>query len=372
MNNKMKIVVIGGSGLIGSKVVNILRQRGHEVVAASPSTGVNTLTGEGLADALTGAQVVVDLANSPSFEDKAVLEFFQTSGRNLHAAEAAAGVQHHVALSIVGTDRTPDNGYFRAKVAQEKLIEASGIPYTIIRSTQFLEFLGAIAASSADGNMVRLSPGLFQPIAADDVAAIVADVALAAPRNGIVEIAGRVEERSLVPLGEARLGTIGLAEWLRRQSESPNQPSQTHGRQAIVRGILCALTLAFYPIGGVLADAQMSAAEIVVHGSHNAKVTLVYEHELPNVPGKSVKGVLVEYGPGGSSVPHTHPASAFIYATVLEGAIVSKVNDGPETVYRAGESWSEQPGDRHAVSRNASSTEQARLLAVFFGDTAEN
>jgi uncharacterized protein YbjT (DUF2867 family) len=246
----MKIVVIGGTGLIGTKTVAILRQGGHEVVAASPKSGINTITGEGLEAALAGAQVVIDLANSPSFEDKAVLEFFETSGRNLLAAEATAGVRHHVALSIVGTDRTPDNGYFRAKVAQEKLIEASGIPYTIVRATQFLEFLGTIAASSADGNKVRLSPGLFQPIAADDVAAIVADVALAAPRSGIVDIAGperapfneiiarylkavgdprevvrdpearywggRVEERSLVPLGEARLGRIGLDEWLRR------------------------------------------------------------------------------------------------------------------------------------------------------------
>src|SRR6195256_671784 len=185
----MKILIIGGTGLIGSKTVAILRQGGHEVVAASPQSGINTITGEGLKEALIGAQVVIDLANSPSFEDKAVLEFFETSGRNLFAAEAAAGVRHHVALSIVGTDRS-DNGYFRAKVAQEKLIETSGIPYTIIRSTQFLEFLGGIAASSADGNIVRLSPGLFQPIAADDVAAIVADVALAAPRSGIVEIAG--------------------------------------------------------------------------------------------------------------------------------------------------------------------------------------
>jgi uncharacterized protein YbjT (DUF2867 family) len=246
----MKIVVIGGTGLIGSKTVAILRQGGHEVVAASPKSGVNAITGEGLKEAMASAQVVIDLANSPSFEDKAVLEFFETAGRNLLAAEAAAGVGHHVALSIVGTDRTPENGYFRAKVAQEKLIVASGIPYTIIRATQFLEFLGAIAASSADGNKVRLSPGLFQPIASDDVAAIVADVALAAPRRGIVEIAGperapfneivarylkalgdprevvsdpearywggRVEERSLVPLGEACLGRIGLDEWLRR------------------------------------------------------------------------------------------------------------------------------------------------------------
>jgi len=246
----MKIVIIGGTGLIGSKTAPILRQGGHEVVAASPKSGINTITGEGLKGAVAGAQVLIDLANSPSFEDKAVLEFFEISGRNLHEAEAAAGVRHHVALSIVGTDRTPDNGYFRAKVAQEKLIETSGIPYTIIRSTQFLEFLGGIAVSSTDGNVVRLSPGLFQPIAADDVAAIVADIALAAPRNGIVEIAGperapfdeivarylkaigdprevvrdpearyfggRVEERSLVPLGEARLGRIGLDDWLGR------------------------------------------------------------------------------------------------------------------------------------------------------------
>jgi uncharacterized protein YbjT (DUF2867 family) len=245
----MKILVIGGTGLIGSKTVAILRHGGHEVVAASPKSGVNTITGEGLKEAMAGAQVVIDLANSPSFEDTAVLEFFKTSGRNLHAAEAAASVRHQVALSIVGIDRT-DNGYFRAKVVQEKLIETSGIPYTIIRSTQFLEFLGGIADSSADGNIVRISPCLFQPIAADDVAAIVADVALAAPRNGIVEIAGperapfneivarylkavgdprkvvsdaearyfggRVEERSLVPLGEARLGRIGFDEWLRR------------------------------------------------------------------------------------------------------------------------------------------------------------
>jgi uncharacterized protein YbjT (DUF2867 family) len=245
----MKILVIGGTGLIGSKVVEKLRQKGHEAIAGAPSTGVNTITGEGVKQAVAGAQVVIDLANAPSFEDKAVLEFFETSGRNLLAAEVATGVRHHIALSIVGIDRS-DNGYFRAKVAQEKLIKTSGIPYTIIRSTQFLEFLGGIAASSAHGNMVRLPPCLFQPIAAEDVATVAADVALAAPRNGIVEIAGperarfdeivarylnavgdprevvsdpeapywggRVEERSLVPLGEARLGRIGLDEWLRR------------------------------------------------------------------------------------------------------------------------------------------------------------
>jgi len=233
----MKIVVIGGTGLIGSKTVAILRRAEHEVVAAAPQNGMNSITGEGLKAATAGARVVIDLANSPSFEDKAVLEFFQTSGRNLLAAETAAGVRHHVALSIVGT-------------AQEKLIKTSGIPYTIIRATQFLEFLGAIADASADGNTVRLAPGLFQPIAADDVAAVVAEVALETPKNGIVEIAGperapfneiiarylkavgdprkvvrdpvakywggRVEELSLVPTGEARLGRIGLDEWVRR------------------------------------------------------------------------------------------------------------------------------------------------------------
>src|ERR1044071_2817827 len=164
----MKIVVIGGTGLIGSKTVAILRQAGHEVIAASPRSGVNSITGEGLKEAMVGAQVVIDLANSPSFEDKAVLEFFEASGRNLAAAGTAAGVRHHVALSIVGTDRT-DNGYFRAKVAQEKLIEASSIPFTIIRATQFMEFIGGIADSSADGNTVRLPAILFQPIAAEDI-----------------------------------------------------------------------------------------------------------------------------------------------------------------------------------------------------------
>jgi uncharacterized protein YbjT (DUF2867 family) len=249
----MKIVIIGGTGLIGSKTTAILRQGGHEVIAAAPNTGVNTITGEGLEKALTGAQVVIDLANSPSFEDKAVLGFFETSGRNLLTAETVAGVRHHVALSIVGIDRS-DNGYFRAKVAQERLIVASGVPYTIIRSTQFLEFLRGIADSGTEGNKVRIATGMFQPIAADDVAANVADVAVAAPRNGIVEIAGPerapfneivarylkavgdprevigdpgaryfgglVEELSLVPVGDARLGRIGFDEWLRHSQKA--------------------------------------------------------------------------------------------------------------------------------------------------------
>lgn len=250
----MKIVVIGGTGLIGSKVVAILREAGHEAVAASSRSGVDIITGDGLKKAFAGADVVVDLANSPSFEDKAVLEFFQTAGRNILAAERAAGVRHHVALSIVGTDRTPENGYFRAKVAQEKLIEAAGIPYTIVRATQFMEFLGAIAGSATQGNVVRMPSSPFQPIAAEDVAAIVADVAREPPRNGIIDIAGpdrapfdeiigrylkaigdarnvvrdpdalyfggRVGEHSLVPIGEARLGRITLDKWL-SQARTP-------------------------------------------------------------------------------------------------------------------------------------------------------
>jgi uncharacterized protein YbjT (DUF2867 family) len=186
----MKIVVIGGSGLIGSNIVSRLRLNGHETVAASPRTGVNTLTGEGLAEALAGAQVVVDVANAPSFEDQAVLDFFTTSGRHLLAAEAKAGVEHHVALSIVGLERLPDNGYFRAKMAQENLIRASKIPYTILRSTQFSEFIEGIINSGASGDTIRLSPALIQPIAADDVSAVLADLAVGAPVNGIVEVGG--------------------------------------------------------------------------------------------------------------------------------------------------------------------------------------
>ena len=186
----MKIVVIGGTGLIGSKTVERLRRKGHEVLAAAPSSGVNTITGEGLAEALAGAQVVVDLANSPSFEAKAALEFFETAGRNLFAAEAAAGVGHHVALSVVGTDRLLESGYFRAKLAQESLIKNSGIPYTIVRSTQFFEFTAAIAESGTVGQTVRVSPALYQPIASDNVADAVADAALGAPVNGTIEIAG--------------------------------------------------------------------------------------------------------------------------------------------------------------------------------------
>jgi uncharacterized protein YbjT (DUF2867 family) len=244
----MKLVIIGGTGLIGSKVVNQLRQGGYEAVAASPNSGVNTLTGEGLAEVLKGASVVVDVSNSPSFEDAAVMNFFQTSTRNLLAAEAVAGVTHHVALSVVGTERLPDSGYMRAKVAQEKLIRASRVPYTIVHATQFFEFIDRMASSATEGDTVRVPPALLQPMAADDVASAVAKVALEAPLNGSIEIAGPEEirfdalirrrldarhdprtvvsdpkaryfgtllsERSLVPAGRARLGGTRLDDWL--------------------------------------------------------------------------------------------------------------------------------------------------------------
>jgi uncharacterized protein YbjT (DUF2867 family) len=207
----MKIVVIGGSGLIGSKVVDILREGGHDVLAASPSSGVNTITGEGVSEALAGADVVVDVTNSPSWEDEAVLKFFDTSTRNLLAAEANAGVRHHVALSVVGTDRLQESGYFRAKLVQERLIAASGIPYTIVRATQFFEFIGGIAQASTDGKVVRLPAAFMQPMSADDVAAAVAEYALDAPTNRIVEIAGpealgidETVRRFLIATGDAR------------------------------------------------------------------------------------------------------------------------------------------------------------------------
>jgi uncharacterized protein YbjT (DUF2867 family) len=250
LEEKMKIVVIGGTGLIGSKVIVLLRDAGHDAVAAAPSVGINTLTGEGLEAALDAADAVVDLVNSPSFEPSAVMGFFTAHEKNLLAAEARAGVGHHVALSIVGVDRS-DNGYFRAKIVQEDLIKASGIHYTIIRSTQFMEFLGAIADAGQVDDVVNIATGLFQPIAADDVAAVVAEAALSAPRNGTIEIAGperaafdeiikrylemtgdkrpvhadakalyyggKVERFSLVPTGNAQLGKIGLAEWVKRK-----------------------------------------------------------------------------------------------------------------------------------------------------------
>ena len=250
----MKIVVIGGTGLIGSKLVAALRERGHEVLSASPDSGVNTLTGEGLAPALAGAQVVVDVSNSPSFEDAAVMKFFETSSRNLLAAEREAGVRHHVVLSIVGVDRMTDSGYMRAKTAQETLIKDSGMPYTILRSTQFFEFMGRIADSFSDGKVVRASPALVQPIVSDDAVAALADVALGDPKNATLEVAGpervrldelirrflafkndarevnpdvhahyfgaELDDQSLVPAGAPRIGATKFDTWLSRSAPS--------------------------------------------------------------------------------------------------------------------------------------------------------
>lgn len=251
----MKILIIGGSGLIGSKVATNLRQLGYDIVVGSPSTGINTMTGEGLADAVKGAQVVIDLSNSPSFEDSAVLAFFETSGRNLLAAEEAAGVKHHIALSVVGTERMLDSGYFRAKMAQENLIKASKVPYTIVRSTQFFEFLGGIAQFGTVGNEIRLSPAQVQPISSDDIAAIVSDTVLVQAINGTFDAAGpekvglaalmkrylsalgdkrivvtdaqaeyygaQLNDQSLTPTGGARLGDTGFAAWF-----SKSHPAQ--------------------------------------------------------------------------------------------------------------------------------------------------
>jgi uncharacterized protein YbjT (DUF2867 family) len=253
----MKIVVIGGTGLIGTKVVSLLRQAGHEVIAASPNTGINTITGEGLAEAMTNTDIVIDLANSPSFEEKAVIEFFQTAGHNLLAAEINAGVKHHVALSIVGVDAMQDLGYMKAKKVQEDLIKQSGVPYTIIRSTQFLEFLKGIADQATEGNEVHLSDVQFQPIAAADVASFVAGYAVAGPLNGITEIAGperfemheivarylhhsndprkvipnnkptyfggEVTHTALVPAGKVELGSIDFEQWWNSQVKNSKE-----------------------------------------------------------------------------------------------------------------------------------------------------
>lgn len=255
----MKIVVIGGTGLIGSKLVKQLRDQKHEAIAASPSSGVNSITGEGLADALKGASAVVDVTNSPSWEDAAVLKFFETSTRNLLAAEKAAGVKHHIALSVVGTEGLLESGFFRAKMAQENLIKSSQVPYTIVRATQFFEFIKGISDFATDGNTVRLPPVLFQPMAADDVASGVGKVATGAPANGTVEIGGpdrstldemarqtlaalkdprkvitdpeakyygiRVTEKSLVPGDDARLGKTHFADWLK---EVASQAAKAH------------------------------------------------------------------------------------------------------------------------------------------------
>ena len=402
----MKIVVIGGTGLIGSKVVNILRQRGHEVVAASPSTGVNTLTGEGLAEALAGAQVVVDVANSPSFEDKPALEFFETSGRNLLAAEKAAGVKHHVALSVVGTDRLLGSGpgslsgYFRAKMAQENLIKSSGIPFTIVHATQFFEFAKNIAQSAADDLTVRLSSVLMQPIASVDVAAAVADVAVGQPVNGMIEVAGpdqirqdelvrqylsatgdprkvitddkplyygiQVNDQSLVPGDNPRLGTTRFEEWLSRTTpqkraiERQSAPvSNLPGKvPKVVTLLLCGIVCA--------ALSKVTVTMAATTEPKEAKLTELMSKDLTDLSGKEGVMLLVEYPPGSSDPIHRHNAHGFIY--VLEGSIVMQVRGGKEVTLTPGQTFYEGPEDVHVVGRNASQTKPAKFVVFFVKD----
>ena len=405
-NKTMKIVVIGGSGLIGSKVVNILRQRGHEVVAASPSTGVNTLTGEGLAEALAGAQVVIDVANSPSFEDKPALEFFETSGRNLLAAEKTAGVRHHVALSVVGTDRLLGSGpgslsgYFRAKMAQENLIKASGIPFTIVHATQFFEFVKNIAQSATDGSTIRLSPVLMQPMVSDDVAAAVADVALGESMNAMVEVAGpdkirqdelvrqfltatgdprnvvtdtnagyygiKVNDQSLVPGDNPRLGTTRFDEWLsrttpqkkaieRQSAPASNLPGKV---PKVVTLLLCGIVFATLSKVTVTMAATTEPKE--------AKVTELMSKDLTDLAGKEGLMLLIEYPPGSSDPIHRHNAHGFIY--VLEGSIVMQVRGGKEVTLTPGQTFYEGPEDVHVVGRNASQTKPAKFVVFFVKD----
>ncbi len=406
MNNKMKIVVIGGTGLIGSKVVNILRQRGHEVVAASPSSGVNTLTGEGLAKALTGAQVVVDVANSPSFEDKPALDFFETSGRNLLSAEKSAGVKHHVALSVVGTDRLTGSGpgslsgYFRAKLAQENLIKASGIPFTIVHATQFFEFVKNIAQSATDGSTIRLSPVLMQPMVSDDVAAAVAEVALGKPMNAMVEVAGpdkirqdelvrqfltatgdprnvvtdtnagyygiKVNDQSLVPGDNPRLGTTRFEEWLnhitpqknaieRQSAPASNLPGNV---TKVVTLLLCGIVFAALSKVTVTMAASTEPKE--------AKSTELMSKDLTDLPGKEGLMLMIEYPPGSSDPIHRHNAHGFIY--VLEGSIVMQVRGGKEVTLTPGQTFYEGPEDVHVVGRNASQTKPAKFVVFFVKD----
>src|SRR6516164_1482725 len=414
--NKMKIVVIGGSGLIGSKVVNILRQGGHEVVAASPSTGVNTLTGEGLAKALAGAQVVVDVANSPSFEDKPAMDFFETSGRNLLAAEKTAGVRHHVALSVVGTDRLLGSGpgslsgYFRAKMAQENLIKAPGIPFTIVHATQFFEFVKNIAQSATDGSTVRLSPVLMQPMVSDDVAAAVADVAVGEPINAMVEVAGpdkirqnelvqpfltatgdprnvvtdanagyygiKVNDQSLVPGDNPRLGSMHFAEWLshtttqktaiKRQS---GPASNLSGKAAkVVALLLCGILFVSLSLRTAAAeDSSTDESKVAATAEpKEAKLTQLFSKDLTDLPGKEGLMLLIEYPPGSSDPIHRHNAHGFIY--VLEGSIVMQVRGGKEVTLTHGQTFYEGPEDVHVVGRNASQTKPAKFVVFFVKD----
>ena len=383
----MKIVVIGGSGLIGSKLVAKLRAHGHEAVSASPNSGVNTLTGEGLAEVLKGASVAVDVSNSPSWEDNAVMKFFETSTRNLLTYEAAAGVGHHVALSVVGTERLLESGYFRAKLAQENLIKSSSIPYSIVRATQFFEFIKGIADLSADGNTVRLPSDLIQPMAADDVASAVGRVAVGTPLNGIVEVGGpekfhldelvrrglaarkdprevvadpqaryygiKVRETTLIPGRDAQLGETRFETWLSQSTNqtpaTTRQPAKKGGGEQLMVSSRLMLVLAFFLAGTLVAQ--------------EAKVTPLMSKNLTEFPGKEGVMITVEYPPGASDPVHRHNAHAFIY--VLEGTIVMQVKGGNEATLTPGQTFYEGPNDIHLVGRNASKTEPAKFLVLF-------
>jgi uncharacterized protein YbjT (DUF2867 family)/quercetin dioxygenase-like cupin family protein len=365
-------------------------------VAAAPSSGVNTLTGEGLAEALKGAEVVVDVANAPSWEDQAVLNFFETSGRNLLAAGKAAGVKHHVALSVVGTDRLLASGYFRAKMAQENLIKESQLPYTIVRSTQFFEFADGIARNATEGATVRLPTSLMQPIAAADVAAALAEVAVGKPLNGMVEIAGpeqlrqddmirqflsatgdarkvvvdaharyyglEVDDQSLVPGQSPRLGSIHFAEWLR--STTPEEkgirrpPAPSSSLSAKVATAVALLVCGMGFLGHSLSTAAADA-----HPANEAKVTSLLSKDLKEFPGKEALMIMVEYPPGSKDPVHRHNAHGFIY--VLEGSIIMQVRGGKEVTLTPGQTFYEGPDDVHVVGRNASATKPAKFVVFF-------
>ena len=403
----MKIVIIGGSGLIGSKLTNVLRTSGIEVLAASPSSGVNTVTGEGLAEALKGASVVIDVSNSPSFKDAVALKFFETSTRNLLIYEASAGVRHHVALSVVGIERLPEYGYFRAKIVQEKLIKGSPIPYSIIRATQFFEFIGAVADEATTGNTARLSSALIQPIAADDVASLVAAIAVDTPLHGTVEIAGpdqfhlddlvrrdlaarhdsrevisdphalyfggELSERTLVPNADARLGEVRYEDWFDQAARQiPNTNLQNaagmgrHERRVTASRLM--LVLAFLVAGTLIVTCTLKAQKAATTPTAQAHeaITPILSKDLAEFPGKEIVMYTVEFPSGFSTPIHRHNAYVSLY--VLEGAVVMQVRGGKEVTLTPGQSFYEGPNDIHVVSRNASSTKSAKFLVFLIKD----
>jgi uncharacterized protein YbjT (DUF2867 family)/quercetin dioxygenase-like cupin family protein len=392
----MKIVVIGGSGLIGSKLVSKLSASGHEVVAASPSSGVNAVTGEGLAEALKSAAVVVDVTNPPSFEDAVALKFFETSTRNLLTYEAAAGVRHHVVLSVVGMERLPEYGYFRAKIVQEKLIQGSSIPYSIIRATQFFEFIGRIADEATRGDTVRTSSALIQPMAADDVASLLAGIAVNTPLQGTVEIAGpdqfhlddlirrdlaarndprtvesdphalyfgaELSEKTLVPADDAQLAETHFEDWLQSapQISSLKSPVGINGREHLVANAKRMLAVIFLITGALISTGTLMAQKAVAPPTQQETITMLLTKDLAGVPGEQVLMYTVDFPPGFSSPIHRHDAQVSVY--VLEGSVVMQVRGGKEMTLTPGQSFYEGPDDIHIVSRNASSTKPAKFL----------